>query len=225
MNNNFHIRQAGLINVMNITQSVGIIGAGSIGSWTTLALSKLGCPDLTVYDFDAVEEQNVGPQLYTSRDIGKAKVVALKERLQILLEKDPDIFNIKVDENTEAIRKHDVIIMGLDTIEARRNVFENLSKIHKPNAWLIDGRMEANEIQIFAFQLNDTEATQKYVKTLFNEASVTPVACSMRSVVYNCFIVAGLITDIFSRIVNEDPVPFNLEVDLKNFALYGGLLS
>src|ERR1035437_9086780 len=96
MDNNFHMRQLGLIDPEKLQMPIAIIGAGSIGSWTALALLKLGCSDVTVFDFDKVEEHNIGSQIYTMADIGKDKTQALKDRLGLLVNTEVKVENQRV---------------------------------------------------------------------------------------------------------------------------------
>lgn len=225
MENNFHSRQTGLIDPVKLTQKIIIIGAGSIGGWTALGLLKLGCKDVTVVDFDTVEEQNIGPQLYSPADIGKKKVDALSTNLLRItgevIKKNDSKINSKSD-----FSHYDIVIAGVDTIRARKAILSAILSSKKDKSIiLVDGRMEANEIQLYTLDTNDNSMVEEYKKTLFDEKTATPIACSMRSVVYNCFLISGLITDIIAHIANEDTVPFNLEADLKNFELYGGILS
>ncbi len=57
-------------------------GAGGIGSWLTLLLSRAGFKPI-VFDFDTLEEHNLGGQFFSKRQIGKTKVEALEENVQI----------------------------------------------------------------------------------------------------------------------------------------------
>lgn len=222
MEDNFHSRQLGLIDPVKLQFNIGIIGAGSIGGWTALGLLKLGCKDLTVYDFDIVEEQNVGPQLYSPLDIGKDKIDALKKNLFTITGELLKTSKSKIDEKTKWNHPHNLYISALDTIKSREDLFNT---IQGQKGYFIDGRMEANEVQVFVVNLENKEDVERYKKTLFKEDSVEPITCSMRSVVYNCLFVSSLITDVVAHLGNGDPIPFNLEADLKNFELYGGLIS
>src|SRR3989344_2607948 len=69
----------------NSKNRINIIGAGSLGSFTALELAKmsrvLNC-EIRVFDFDLVEERNVGNQLYSSDDVGLLKVTALKKKIK-----------------------------------------------------------------------------------------------------------------------------------------------
>src|SRR3990170_3456674 len=104
MTNNFHIRQTDLIHPDRLTMPIAIIGAGSIGSWTALALLKLGCSDVTVYDYDNVEEQNVGSQIYKSADVGMPKTEALRNRLGILVDTEVKVELHKFAPDTDLSR-------------------------------------------------------------------------------------------------------------------------
>src|SRR5690554_7355564 len=62
-----------------------------------LQLAKLGITNITVWDFDVVEEHNVPNQLFGLNDIGKPKVEALK---QIVAEHTGTEINIKNEKFT-----------------------------------------------------------------------------------------------------------------------------
>ena len=216
MNNLHHIRQTGLIDPDNLTQSIGMVGAGGIGSWTALGLLKMGVKDLTVYDFDVVEEPNLGSQLYTTSDIGTYKVEALQRRLEVLtgtlLKVDPLRF-----EGQEGVLHHDIIIGAVDNMATRSGLLDALVGLNK---LLIDGRMAGNVIQIFTLKLDDPVAVEKYRATLFSDEEATPIPCSERAVVYNTLIMGGLITDLIAQNANGLVLPSEIEMDLTNFTLY-----
>lgn len=228
--NSFFTRQTGIIDPNNLTKQIGIIGAGSIGSWTTLALLKLGCQKVRVYDFDTIEEGNVGSQVYTSRDLGKPKLQALAEKMQQLTEGQIETENTRIDTDhvPATLLLNDIIILAVDNIETRKLVFNLIPK--NWNGTLIDARMAGNAIEIYTVQFShsngqqvtfDTESTTAYEKTLFSPEQAVPVRCSERSVVYNVFIVAGLITDLVTKIVKGQSTPKELVMDLENLTLYG----
>jgi len=55
--------------------SIGIVGAGSVGSIVVESLARMGARSLTVVDHDVIEEHNLDRTLgATSRDVGKPKV-------------------------------------------------------------------------------------------------------------------------------------------------------
>ncbi len=68
---------------MDLTRlRVGIIGAGSVGSMIGEALARTGFEDVSLIDFDHVEEHNLDRLSYaTMRDIGRLKVETMAEHL------------------------------------------------------------------------------------------------------------------------------------------------
>ena len=216
----------GIVDPGKLDIPTAVVGAGGIGSWTTLALTRMGCSDITVIDFDKVEAHNVGSQIYTEDDIGKTKVEALRDKILSLASGEIiTTLNLKVEEGSQVLEdifnENKIIIIAVDNIETRKVL---LSGAVGKAVWLIDGRMVADSIEIYS------EDVQKYAgqrtpieASMFESGSATPVACTERAVVYNCFVMAGLITDMVAKIVNGQEPPQELIVDLRNFTMYGGL--
>ena len=76
------LRQLDLVKPEALETPVHLVGCGGIGSFVALALAKLGCPHLCLYDDDRVEEHNVPNQLFRLSDVGRPKVEALAEVLR-----------------------------------------------------------------------------------------------------------------------------------------------
>ena len=72
-------------------KTVGIAGAGGLGSNVAVALARIGIGKLIFIDFDRVEKSNLNRQYYFESQIGQAKVEALKENIK------------KIDSNVELI--------------------------------------------------------------------------------------------------------------------------
>lgn len=62
---------------------VAIVGAGSVGGMIAEAMARTGVQDITVIDFDRVEEHNLDRLVYaTTKDIGRLKIEVLAEHLR-----------------------------------------------------------------------------------------------------------------------------------------------
>ncbi len=62
---------------------VGIVGLGSVGSIVAEILARTGISNFTLIDFDSVEEKNLDRLTNVfKKDIGRAKVVAIKEAIK-----------------------------------------------------------------------------------------------------------------------------------------------
>lgn len=78
-------------------------------------------------------------------------------------------------------------------------------------------------IQQETCKMDDRTQCTNYEKSLFETSEALPLPCSERAVVYNCFVMAGLIADLVGKYSNGQDLPKELIVDLMNFTLYGGL--
>jgi tRNA threonylcarbamoyladenosine dehydratase len=64
---------------------VAVIGIGGVGSWAAEALARSGVEQITLIDFDQVAESNINRQVHAdSLSVGKAKVLAMQERIALL---------------------------------------------------------------------------------------------------------------------------------------------
>jgi tRNA A37 threonylcarbamoyladenosine dehydratase len=220
---NYHIRQQGLIHPSKLQMLINIAGAGGIGSWTMLALAKMGCRNIEIIDFDNVEAHNVGSQIYGIGDIGEPKVSSLVEKLGLFVDTENTHFSGRVNRvmGSTFEEENEIFISAVDNMSTRKNMFMGL--LNK-NTWFIDGRMAGNEIHIFSIKMDNKTDTDYYTENLFTDEEASPEECSERSVVYNTFIIAGFITDIVATIANGRIPPRHLTIDLRNFHMEGGFL-
>ncbi len=61
--------------------TIGIAGAGGLGSNAAVALARCGVESFVIADFDIIEETNLNRQYYFRSQIGQKKVLALSENL------------------------------------------------------------------------------------------------------------------------------------------------
>lgn len=218
INQNYFSRQSGLVTPQQLSVPILIIGAGSIGSWTALALCKMGCTNVTVMDHDAVEEQNIGSQIYTSSDVGARKVTALADK--IVFSTETEIKFRPEDWTTPVVNMDaEIIISAVDTMSTRKDIFNALRDGEDTGLHFIDGRMGGNEINLYCLSMDDKEAVARYDKELFTDDIADPTPCSERSIMYNTFVCGGLIASHVARIVNKEPLKFETIVDLMNFTM------
>lgn len=99
------------------------IGAGGLGCPANLVLAKAGVKKLSLIDFDHVEISNLNRQiLHTTSSIGQKKVESAKRSLKAM---NPELqvttfSSAFAKENArEIIKKHDLVIDGLDNLPTR----------------------------------------------------------------------------------------------------------
>ncbi len=109
------------------TKTIGIAGAGGLGSNCAVALTRCGIGKLVIADFDNVEESNLNRQFYFHDQIGSSKVEAITENL---LRINPDLnisaHNIKLTPgNIPDLFKHvDVLVEAFDLADQKEMFIE-----------------------------------------------------------------------------------------------------
>ncbi len=109
--------------------SVGIAGAGGLGSNAAVALARAGIGRLVLVDFDKVEESNLDRQYYFLDQVGKIKVEALKDNIErINSAVKVEILNQKLEKGSMEKPFHDVdvVIEALDNAETKTEFIEEI---------------------------------------------------------------------------------------------------
>ncbi len=114
---------------------VGIAGAGGIGSNIAVNLVRTGFTELTIVDFDRVEQSNLNRQFYFADQVGQLKVEMLHQNL---LRINPCLDIEVVDVHLESANIRDVfsrcavIVEGLDGSSDKKMIFEAFGGDHRP---------------------------------------------------------------------------------------------
>lgn len=109
--------------------SVGIAGAGGLGSNIAVSLARSGVGNLVIVDYDAVEDSNLNRQYYFRDQIGMIKVEALKKTIFRIDESvKVDVFNYKLMKNNmdEPFHNVDVIVEALDSAHIKTMFIEEI---------------------------------------------------------------------------------------------------
>lgn len=108
-------------------KTVGIAGAGGLGSNCAVALARTGVGNLVIADFDVLEASNLNRQYYFRHQLGIPKVLALKENIR---EIDPTLRvearTVKIDRNNlrEIFDRCDILIEAFDKAEMKQMLIE-----------------------------------------------------------------------------------------------------
>jgi len=120
---------------------ISIIGVGGTGSFIAPELASLSHTlrelgylgfDITLYDDDIVEPQNIGRQKYYECDIGRLKSEVLASRINRAYGDNVKAITKRLDKNTD-IAKQAMIISCVDNAETRKIIHNNLKKISNDN--------------------------------------------------------------------------------------------
>lgn len=195
------IRQEGIIPSIKIaSKRFIIIGAGSTGSLLTFCLAKMGVDDITVMDYDVVEEANIPNQLYRPEDIGKPKVDCLEEIIKSFTGIDIEPINLKVEEGTDLLPTlNTIMILTVDNIESRKIVY---NKMKDYPILLIDTRMGGEGYSIRVIDLGSDDDKKEYEEDLKGKFKDLP--CGQKAISYSIMSLASETTNIVKKILKEE---------------------
>ena len=206
--NERYSRQKDIVPMKRLTQcQATVIGVGAIGRQVALQLSAMGAPQLTLIDFDHVEESNLASQGYLEADLGKLKVEATASACMainssIRVETVPERFNRRMDITG-------IVFCCVDKIDTRRFIWQ---AIHDKISLFIDGRMSAEVLRVLT--AHDQESRDHYPTTLFQAQEAFAGACTAKTTIYCANIAAGLMLSQFARYLRQLPTDSDIQLNL-----------
>ena len=116
------------------SKTIGIAGAGGLGSNCAVALARVGIGKLIIADFDIIDESNLNRQYYFYDQIGQKKVLALRDNIKRVnsatIVESHDV-KLDPDKIVELYSDCDVIVEAFDQAEAKQMIIETvLEKLH-----------------------------------------------------------------------------------------------
>ena len=138
-----------------INSRVLIVGAGGLGCPVIDYLARAGVGNIGIIDHDKVNISNIHRQsLYSSKDIGKSKVLVLKKKIKLI---NPlvkvQIFKKRIEKKNikEIIKNYEFIVDGSDNFKTKFLLNEYSIKLKKK---LFVGAISKFDGHIFTFNFN-----------------------------------------------------------------------
>ena len=225
-----------------LTQGVGVIGLGSVGSHVAYALCKSG---LSVFGFDPdfVAPVNAGVQMYGPGMVGLTKADALSAVLELLA---PTVGSNRYSEMM--CRTIDAEIAGgrrsleyadmagwvvcVDTMAARTTILDALLERRRLRwragirgydtpEFLFDTRVGMTLGQIYACNLASAASVERYRESLYDDEHAAVDPCNARAHVGASMIAAGMVAEMVQAVADRRPVPEFSAVDCKAWMTLG----
>ena len=187
-----------------------LAGIGGIGSYIALLLARMKPKALFLYDDDEVETVNMAGQLYSINDVGKKKVDALADicssfALYNSVFAIPEKFTLESEAS-------DIMICGFDNMEARKlyyykwtNHIKELDDDRKKHCLFLDGRLAAEEFQVFCITGDDAYNQKLYeTKYLFDDSQADVTICSYKQTSYMANMIGSMIVNLFVNFVANE---------------------
>jgi len=172
------VKQDGFINSKALVDyTVHVFGVGSIGSNLIKQLALVGVQNIVAYDFDSVEEDNIGSQEFDMTHVGMQKTEAIQKLMKERYDFDVEIQEGKIDKDTELLGedKH-IYFCAFDSLEARKLVWDKLKKF--PIIWG-ESRIGTSQQRFYFVNLIDRDEKwiTEYESTLSSDAPVVELKC------------------------------------------------
>lgn len=184
---------------------VTVIGAGAVGSFTTLALAKSGAEHITVWDDDVIEAHNLPNQWYRLADLGRKKVEALRELVL-------DMTGVEIHIETRrftGLSATEVTLCCVDSMDVRMDLWKRLSP--RPSLY-IDARMGAEVGKVHCVGL----FSSWYEDTLYPSSEAHHAPCTAKATMYCASGLAAFIVSQVANYASDRPVKPEMTVDFRN---------
>lgn len=188
-----YTRQREFFDPSQHSAAATIVGCGGIGSFTALALAKLGVSKLNLIDMDTVEPHNLPNQFFAEDTMGYPKVLAL----DALVDAHAPDCSVTTHEHTfqdcDPFPINDIVISALDSMEQRAQLWEQV-RMKLGCKLFLDGRLAGQKIVLYAVKPSSLTDIKGYEATLYSDAEALEDSCTARSIIDVGFAVASLMT-------------------------------
>ena len=211
-----YLRQLDIWNPDVASPETTIVGSGSIGSFSALALSKMGIKRIVLWDPDRIAMHNISNQFFRKKDLGNTKVDATAILCKEFAPEDVAFKTIAGEFTDEAEINTEIAVVVTDNIESRKLVYLAAKKSDF-NLFFIDGRMGAELLHIFAFPTHESNAEKQMKKYEDNylDHPNDELPCTARTILYNVLVISWLIGSIVKKYACKEKIPFHIIFDLK----------
>ena len=206
-------RQEGVFNFEDFNAIPKCIaGVGAIGGFICKAMSYMDIQNVHLYDFDDVEEHNLGTQGFMPSHLGYNKVKARLFEASSYLSRDNQWTGYEHRWQRGAASRH-LVFLCVDSLRARRQIYAELH----PEALIIDTRMMSLQYQVYCV----TPAHRaRYEETLSDEGAAEG-SCTTRSTLHAASVAASIALTMAMHVVSHAPAPFLVENEM--WAWEGGV--
>lgn len=203
-------RQLGLFPPRRFKKPITVIGAGATGSYIAYMLAKMGCRDITVCDFDIVEDYNLPNQMFGLQDIGAKKVEAMS---RIIKEQTGTQIKMVCKAINKAKLKGIVFVLT-DTMKSRKGIWLSSLKNKKGVELVIETRMGIDNGRIYTIVPTDKKQIKFYESTLYSDKEAQPSPCTRTAIAPTVATIGGMAIFNLINFFNGKSYPYEILLSL-----------
>lgn len=179
------------IFVPSAETKIVVIGAGGIGSWVVLGLSKTGFQQIKVWDGDDIESHNLPNQFFS--EVNGNKAVALSKSINNVTAV-PEFW-------TGQTLSADVIVIAVDKMSVRKQIVET-----QRAPLIIDARIGGELIRIVSISPIDYGSKKHYLNSWYSDDEAVELPCTARTIADTGFFVGGIVCNLIRKFLKESVI-------------------
>lgn len=209
------MRQVDILNPDVCHEQITIIGAGATGSFTALALAKMGFDNIIIFDADTIEEHNFPNQLFPVSQLGENKAHAVgkivKEYTEVEVHSVPFFY--------EKQKLKGIVISALDSMKGRKMIYNNAVKSGEVKL-LVDPRTGAEIFKLYTVDMGLEIQRKEYEKTLHDDSKADEAPCTARAIIYSVLVVSAYIARQIKLFQMNQPYKREIIMDMNNDLIF-----
>ena len=151
-------------NPDEIHDRIHVIGCGSVGSTVAELLARFGLTNISLYDFDVVEEHNLVNQMFVLEDIGELKTHQVMKHILEINPMAKDGIEL-YDEGWNGQHLSGYVFLCVDNIELRRKIVEE-NKFNPDIKAMFDFRTGLTDAQHYAADWSEIADKKAFLGTM-----------------------------------------------------------
>lgn len=210
-------RQLEIIPVDVLDIPIHFIGVGAVGSLAALSVAKMGFNNITAFDDDDIEIENMNCQFYRHEDVDKKKVVALKELIKTFTGEDITIHPERYEAGAPPLPG--IVVASVDSMAVRKTIWEAHTVDHATATQLvIDPRMGAETALCYAMRPLDDGDCESYPNSLYSDEEAVHERCTAKATMYTAMLLAGHVAPVIKAHACGKPYPPTMQWAIADFA-------
>ena len=182
-----------------------------------ICMAKVGFRDITVMDFDIIEEHNI-PNQFLPCTPGAFKVDGLHDLMHAMIPEGSEYafsYHSHLFDEEVSIQPYTVFISAVDSMTVRQIMWDRVLNESDLGTLFVDARMGVDTMQLYLVDLLNEDAIDFYQTTLFPEEEAEEIPCTSKASMYLSLVIAGMLTNAVTKFFMGHRVPTMQIVNLR----------